>query len=524
MSLRYIVIICFTIFGNHLLAQNQSIKALEKDFPKLTNVFGKELDDQKADYIFAVDVSGTMNSYKDIVVPALQEFFYSLQSGDYVSLIRFGGVAKNDVGSCGIIDKDMVKALVDYAPNLYNIPTDPNEKRQYYNYTDLDRMLHYLADDMKQIERNKLKFIFIITDFVHDPSGERKGKEDWDGVTRRFNNEQIDNDVYVFALQLPGSASGRDYPKVRSVFPNRFQFELQEIKSRNALAEWFKRKKNEILLDKFTALIRKKVKDLDFNSTAKLSIDGDLVLDINWQPNQLISSISIDTLTYNNDNFGFSSCLPVILEDNKQKIEAGRIFHKEVSLPFFQKMDDTITVKASTNVEWQNELTRLGIEQQGLTTKMPVSKNIFTFFFNMPLWLFLTILALIILYIILVIRASRRNRAAKNMINGSFVVRYQSDEICRKQDLKGMKKVDIGNGATILPVGHNNCDWKLEIYYKTYSPLRCFTKPECRVSLTRGARFKLGGREYMNHQHPKIWVSSTLAIRDFTIKWLPPKR
>ena len=118
-------------------------------------------------------------------------------------------------------------------------------------------MLHYLADDMKQIDRSRLKFVFIITDFLHDPSPARRGHEDWAGVARRFATEQEGNDVYVFCLQLPGS--GRDLEKVRNVFPKRFNFNHVPITSGSALSDWFTQRKNAIMLDKFYALIAHKI-------------------------------------------------------------------------------------------------------------------------------------------------------------------------------------------------------------------------------------------------------------------------
>ena len=94
-----ILILCVSL----LHAQQQSFDALKADYPQLMKKFGKELEGQRADYIFAIDVSGTMNKYQETVVPALGEFFKSLQEGDYVSIIKFGGEATNEVGSAGKI-------------------------------------------------------------------------------------------------------------------------------------------------------------------------------------------------------------------------------------------------------------------------------------------------------------------------------------------------------------------------------------------------------------------------------------
>ena len=147
-----------------LSAQQQGMDALRADYPQLMEKFGAELDGQRADYIFAIDVSGTMGKYRETVVPALGEFFRSLQEGDHVSIIKFGGEATNEVGSAGTVSAATVNNLIDYAGHIYDKPTTNYEREKYFRYTDLDNMLHYLATDMKQLDRSTLKFVFIITD------------------------------------------------------------------------------------------------------------------------------------------------------------------------------------------------------------------------------------------------------------------------------------------------------------------------------------------------------------------------
>ena len=112
-------------------AQQQSFDALKADYPQLMKKFGKELEGQRADYIFAIDVSGTMNKYQETVVPALGEFFKSLQVGDYVSIIKFGSEATNEVGSAGKISPETISNLINYASHVYDKPTTAFEREKY---------------------------------------------------------------------------------------------------------------------------------------------------------------------------------------------------------------------------------------------------------------------------------------------------------------------------------------------------------------------------------------------------------
>jgi hypothetical protein len=495
----------------------QGLDALKKDYPLLMDKFGNELDNQRADYYFLVDVSGTMQSYTDVVVPALQEFFRSMQTDDYVSVIKFGGKARNDLSSYGKVNREMIQSLIGYVPNLYNKPQNKEDIEALFKYTDLEAMLVYMTDQLHQAGRNSLKFVFIITDFIHDPSPAQKGHEQWDAIARRLRNEQSENYVYAFALQLPGKNSGRDLEQVRSVFPSSFDFELQEIQNQNALSEWFTHKKNQILLDKFTILVKNKLKDAGLTVAPELTTDGHLKLKTSWKQNELFGQLSLDTISWNHTGFRFDSRLPAVISGENEETYAGQIKFHSVSVPFFHTFDDTLTVYASPVAPYMNELLKLGIEREKLSYPVAVRKTFFTFY--LPLWLAAVILGALILYLLLVFKAFRRNRSAKNKINGIFAVRYEGEEIVRRPAI-ALKSVDIGTGASFLSVIRDGCNWRIEIRHITYSCFRCFKKPECRIFMLKGARFETGGNKYLNHQHPPFSKGRSLSVGDFTVKWI----
>ncbi|MBR4159257.1 MAG: VWA domain-containing protein, partial [Spirochaetia bacterium] len=369
------LILCVTLAH----AQQQSFDALKADYPLLMKKFGKELEGQRADYIFAIDVSGTMNKYQETVVPALGEFFKSLQEGDYVSIIKFGGEATNEVGSAGKIGAETIKNLINYAGHIYDKPTTAFEREKYFKYTDLDNMLHYLATDMKQIDRSKLKFVFIITDFLHDPSLARKGKEDWDGVAKHFATEQAGNDVYVFALQLPGS--GRDLEKVRSVFPKSFNFNHVPITSGTALSDWFTQRKNAILLDKFYALIKHKIQPVGFSIEPLLDIDGNLELGVLWQSNPVYDRLRVDAVSTTAKSFDFNPKLPQSTSEEESVLAAGKFNHQKVSIgnPSIKRFKGDVIVKASFDVPYEAELGKLGFEAPKFQTNAPIDDWVFCY-------------------------------------------------------------------------------------------------------------------------------------------------
>ena len=499
-----------------LFAQQQSIDALKADYPQLMEKFGKELEGQRADYIFAIDVSGTMNKYKETVVPALGEFFRSLQEGDYVSIIKFGGEATNEVGSAGKIDTETVNNLIKYAQHVYDTPSTAYEKDKYCKWTDLDNMLHYLANDMKQIGRSRLKFVFIITDFLHDPSPARKGHEDWNGVARRFATEQEGNDVYVFALQLPGS--GRDLEKVRNVFPKRFNFNHVPITNGSALSAWFTQRKNAILLDKFYALIAHKIEPAEFTIDPSLDIDGNLDLGISWRPNPVYDNIRIDSVGSTAKGFEFDSDLPISTKDENVILSAGKFNHQAANMlnPSFKEFKGEVNAMASFDVPYEAELSKLGFEAPKMQASAPVCDTVFCY--PLPLWLCCLIIALIILYIVLVIRAFIRNASDFYRINGRFEVTSNGVPATEKKTANSLDKVDFGRGASFLAVPGSN--WTIQIEVRRYNPfIRPLKHPDYVVSMTRGSSFKIGAK-YGIHQHPVIPRYTHITVGDDRVRWI----
>ncbi|MDR3194441.1 MAG: VWA domain-containing protein [Tannerella sp.] len=493
----------------------QGLDALKKDYPLLMEKFGGELDSQRADYYFLVDVSGTMQQYRDVVVPALQEFFRSLQTDDYVSVIKFGGKARNDLSSFGSVRPEMIQNLIRYVPNLYQMIQNAEDQRLFSGYTDLEAMLLYLTDELHQAGRNNLKFIFVITDFIHDPLPGKRGHEQWDAIAVRLQNEQSENHVCAFALQLPGEKSGRDLEQVRRVFPPAFGFELQEVQNRTALSEWFTDKKNRILLDKFTVLIGNKLGEAGLSMEPELTVDGHLRLNTSRKANELFDGLSLDSLSWQSTGFRIDSRLPAVIRETDGRVYAGQIRYQSVAFPFFHAFRDTLTVQASPASPWMNELRRLGVVPETLSYPVPLRRTVFTFY--LPLWLTVVLLGALLLYLLLVCRAFGRNRAAANKINGRFVVRYEGEEIARKE-ARARQSVDIGMGASFISVAQEACNWRVEIRYVTYACFRCFKKPEYRIYLLKGARFKTD-REYLNHQHPPFSRGRGLFIGSFSIKW-----
>lgn len=108
------ILFCFACLASFMaLAQNSSMEYLEKQFPKLTSLFREELENTATHYIIAVDVSGSMVKYNNLVTPMLQAFAMALPDGEQVSVIPFGTDAKeNTPGLCNKMESDAQRQIL----------------------------------------------------------------------------------------------------------------------------------------------------------------------------------------------------------------------------------------------------------------------------------------------------------------------------------------------------------------------------------------------------------------------------
>jgi hypothetical protein len=90
---RLVLVTLVSLLGVSAMAQT-AMERLKQDYPAVMEQYGKNLQDLKIHYIFVVDVSGTMNEYRDkVVIPGVREFLETLPEDDYASIIAFGGNA-----------------------------------------------------------------------------------------------------------------------------------------------------------------------------------------------------------------------------------------------------------------------------------------------------------------------------------------------------------------------------------------------------------------------------------------------
>lgn len=400
--LPLITLCIMTILANGVMAQT-AMDRLKTEYPSVMEQYGKRLEALKADYIIAIDVSGTMDHYKETVVPALQSFLWSIPDGDYVSIIKFGTIAK-EAGLSGQIFESNRNSFKQTLDQIY--ARDPD----CYNQTNICKMLEFVNDRMNRPGHNDLQYVFMFTDFVEEPNC---SDAEWDAVAAKMKASTNRYTVLPFAMQLNGRDSGKDIPKVRKALPN---LRIININSSSELNNWFEEQKADISKSRLKDLI---MSDFDkwysenkIKTELFIGINGDLKLNTN---------VDAETVPAFVNGFMMTQCEPVSQSNNVEKITIkydslfkGRDVSANIgSLKFFKnsliQKNTKVTVLTAIRPtlitgdkegepSFANEIRNLGLEDELVRTAELTAENSFLLGWNIWLVCALALLLLVFLY------------------------------------------------------------------------------------------------------------------------------
>ena len=476
-SLIALCISCNMAFGQ----STDPLAYLNDNFPQLTELYRDELSKYPAHYIFAVDVSGTMNKYSNFVIQALQPFFQALPNNDRVDVIPFGTDAlPNMLSYCGVINPQVKTALNNNINNLYS---DPTYQDGFKDYTDIPKAVDAIAKVIQNNREYKVNVIVLLTDFRNDVKGSSPSE-------RKLSQTEIDelntaisaatNGVYTrsIALELPVDQSKPGYclPQLKtSVFPTEGSgMEIVPLTNPGAMiGQWFEQLKRDIMVTKLKAVIDNANRLNPASLKTTTNIDGNVKAEVHWTPSKLYPTMQIDSTYMDGEDFIFINDKENFTQttDTVLKLDLGKIKHKSWGL---HQLSDSINLGINLPTPYDEELFSLGVKKPIPNTKKAENRWIFTFF--LPFWLTVTILALLLIYIFLVIKAIKRNASEKFKGTVEFydkVGRQIGDTVqvrCKNNSFL------IGNG------GNNGCQldgaaWTIIVEKCTYSPFLCFKKP-----------------------------------------------
>lgn len=463
--------------------QSNPLAYLEQTFPKLTELYRSDLNKYPAHYIFVVDVSGTMDKYENDVVSALRPFFEALPNNDRVDVIPFGSSALDGMLQYqGVINDEVKRTL---CANLSNFYHDPSYPQGFKSATYVKAAVQSVAKVMQNNRDYKINIVVMLTDFWNE-----------DPVSRTFTEDELSqmhdaigaasNNIYTrtIALQLPinPKATGNVLPQLReSVFQDMERgLEIVPMgQSGDMIRQWFEQLRREIMVDKLRAIISTANKTNPVHMAIEINIDGKTKAEIHWTPSKLYPMMKIDSTFVGQKGFYF-----VNKKENFQttrdsvigvdpELMLGQLKHESF---FFHHIQDSLHLGIDLPTDYDDELIALGVKKPLPATTQAIDKWVFTFF--LPFWLFCTIIALIILYILGVINAMRRN--SKLCFKGNVTVYdEQGNQI---DDVRRVSKQAPSAVLTFGAGGSPNCrvddaEWAFVVEKKKGNPFLLFVKP-----------------------------------------------
>ena len=498
-----------------------SLAYLKKTFPELTNLYSSELSNCHTHYIFAVDVSGSMVKYNEIVTPALQAFAQSLPSGEQVSIIPFGTDAKeNTPGLCTKIQGDAQKQVL--STSLSTLYVNDGYSPEFRHNTDVRKAIEAVNKAILNNQEVQMNVVVIITDFLNDlpEIGEKKlMSEDLEKLNHDFNNVTDNTYTRVVAMQLPKAGTGAGFcldQLQESVFCNtsitrKFDV-IQAIKDQAAISHWFEQLSREIMTEKLKAVIQlDNERNLRPSLKTKMDIDGNTIAEIHWTPNKLYRQIKIEaTKTDPGSDYVFNNNEKVwqVTQDTALvDLNLGKLVHKNYGL---RKFNENLNIGLSLPTDYDEELKRLSIDKPLQATSDNQSGWLFTFI--LPFWLTVAILVLLILYFILVIKAFFRNSSERFIGTVDF-----SDS--RGRDIGDTITVKVNPSRTLLigESGNFGCDllgasWTIKVIKKKPSALLFWKRPSFEWSAKDG--FVRDGRNKKRGELGRYGKSNTKSRID----------
>ena len=466
-----------TIFSQ----SSSSLEYIENTFPELTRIFRDDIGKCHAHYVFSIDVSGSMNQFESIVVPCLQRFIQALPDNDKVTIIPFGTDTKNPLGFSGVIDSNMKMNLCNNMKSLYS---NSNYDKDFRDHTNIFKATNAISQAYITNNEYKVNIGIIFTDFQNNIPTE--GSSNFRVLTEseisqmKTNYMSATKGCYVrnIAVELEEKAGGNNtlqgycLPQLRDKVYNDSENGLEIVSAKNskaAIEQWFEQLRREILVVKLKAIVTAENKAGEISMKTQTNIDGKTTAEITWNPSRLYPVMKIDSTSVSEEGFFFVNDTTHYgnTRDKNQVLELGQI--KNNKWGFFL-LQDSINLGVSLPTNCDDELAKLGITKPLTGTKHPIDQWVFSFL--LPLWLTALILALILLYIFLSIRAWRIN--AKEKLNGIvFVKDPYGDELLKKK-ITGVENTSIGKGGNIrVP----DAEWLVSIQKEKPSPLLLFKKP-----------------------------------------------
>lgn len=469
----------FAVTG--LLAQGVNPQdKLKQDFPMLTARYGTQVGDQKAHYVFVLDISSSMLPYEQIEKENLLKFVDAVPDGDQITIIRMADENHTDfvnMFKCITLNPSVREALRSAvkSPGFQFLKNGDSR-----DGSDGFKTASLVVDAINTVGSNELTFIYLFTDFEYWTHTHRydKTKVDWQSLVKKVP-ESYRQGMCKFGIEL--AADGVRHPE--AVFKPEMDkifgtIYYQPVTSAAVLSQWFSHIITNVMVYKLNASLKKEWNSLVDSLAVSTDVSGNHLTSRIETPRQegtpLIERTDIKLS---------SSKITAIPAEGLligQEERVGIIDAEKGFLPQYAMIDcagDSIEVTFRSNYE--EEIARLQMicnEKAGdeyaltLHRKYPLSQPSLSVWGSvLPLWVWILIAILILAVIASVLYTAFGMKTthpwiAKVKENGAIVR-------CPAPDFTA--PFTIGRTGD-YPVP--NANWQLTVQGKKYNPLMFWKK------------------------------------------------
>lgn len=470
---RLVLLVLVSCLGLSAMAQT-AMERLKKDYPAVMEQYGKNLQDLKTHYIFVVDVSGTMDKYKDeVVIPGIKTFLETLPKGDQASIIAFGGRAEESCTPLKI-NAENKKLLIAALNESYTRKAQLDAGAT--GHTFLDVAAAKLLDVVEKDTVSDICFAVFFSDLCDERPSEWNYKERVSKLEGR-----------AFGVVATALSAVNENQKQRGIrrMENTFEGFSYSSNVKDVFGEKLENFKYAIFVPELKRIVveelGKVLEGLNLNVKLHLNKQVKLHADFNKNTPAFIKGISVDTVWLTDQSPAISSvkfvASPKIPRFKKSCrigrlvfAEKGKLFHHEpyLSAGLIYHLD-TPEPKTDKDPSFERDLVNLDIVEALSDESFMDAKAVWVV--GWPFGLFCVVAAAIIIYVILLVVNTIVPHTAKKK---KLAVKDPLTNNTQYHQLMAKRTFTIGNG---------NCDCKIpgalfriKATYRNGSPLNLLWK------------------------------------------------
>lgn len=460
-----LIALCMMLMASIDATAQEAMATVKKTFPVAMQEYGKQMSELKTDYIIAIDVSATMGKHKDEVIPALTKFFDSIGDGNFVRIISFGTLAKEEQTRLELSKQTRPQIIAKLNYVYDKVMNDAGMR----GHTDFVLLGNKVVDLIEKDEDSDIHFLVVFSDIMDDPGtkapkSNHRAEKEWSALQQRF----IALDVPVNTLSTYFSHETKDEKQilesiqlVSKSFPNfDYSSDINEV-----LGGKLEASKSIIYADKLRQLITKDINEIGKKELFSSQIDKDksVVLNLNLDNEDLavkkyIRGIAIDTCVLADKSYDILD----IEFDNHKEIDKRNGSKSIGSVKF--NIDGVWTKDCFAEYTMQYHfLYQVGkdekaqsftkdMEALGLLDKLPQQAEFHadgSFVFLWPFWLVIVLCLLILTFLFFLVK----NTIIPSRIKGKRF--FCTDPIGVKTDYW------VENERSFV-IGGEDCDWNLK--------------------------------------------------------------